>query len=259
MRAKRSVVGLLGLLVVPLSGPGGASAATVKYITSPLWDTNHVYVSCDADCHVAGGRGVGQDVIGWASSTSGHHNGDYDHSVLVVTPMQSGHYGIIVGVWTADGWHQHQSGAWHFHGTGNGCGSVPQPWGNGYDLYVGDNANNLQEVYRFAHMKTDGTWFWQSGAYIYARYAPGNKLSWGQTMGYYDNTGWSCGDHLHWHIAVGSDSSRYAPTYSSLDNVGVEYGVWGSSYNGNGPTIDELNLNCWVSSTNNCNPRGFWR
>jgi hypothetical protein len=100
--------------------------------------------------------------------------------------MQNGHYAIIVGVWTADGWHQHQSGAWHFHGSGNRCGSVPQPWGNGYDLYVGDNVSNLQQVYRFAHMKTDGTWFWQSGAYIYARYAPGDKLSWAQTMGKYE-------------------------------------------------------------------------
>jgi hypothetical protein len=237
-----------------------AEGATTKYITSWMWDGHHTYVTCDATCHVNEGRGVGQDVI--------VHNSNHtkDTKAKVLTPMRTGHYGFIANVWTADGWHQHWNKSWHYHGgaQSGSCGSYSvtyygHPWGNGHDLFVGRNRNDYPMIYRFAHLETDGQFFWQdSNGYFWSVYKSQDKVSHGQTLGYYGNTGWSCGQHLHWHISVGSDSSRYSPTYSSIDDVGVEYGPYEATYNGIGPVIDELNMSCWVSSSNNCSPTGWW-
>lgn len=236
--ALRLTVLLLALagLVLALIG-STVYAAVDKAMRAPLWSENgsYVLVTTDKQCHETNcdGYGVrpgGQDAVLKTSS------GATSATARVVTPLSSGHYGIITKIWTADGWYKNLGGSWVYSGHG---------YGNGYDLYVGQGSSGRAVIYRFAHQKTDGVWFYPSGQYILSRYNTGNKLSWGQVMGYMGSTGFSSAPHLHWELIIGS--TRYEPTYSNLDNIGATYGQYATQ-------VDTLSFSCAVSSSTNCSP-----
>lgn len=211
--------------------------AVTQTMRSPLWseDGSYVLVTTDKWCHETNcdGYGVrpgGQDAVLKRS------NGTSSTNARVLTPLSSGQYGIITKIWTADGYYKNLGGGWTYSGHG---------YGNGYDLYVGQNPSYGAIIYRFAHMRTDGFWFWSQGAYVYPFYNTGNKLSWGQVMGIEGQTGYAIGDHLHWELIIGS--TRFEPTYSYLDNIGATYGQYSAA-------VDAVTHSCVVTASNNCSP-----
>lgn len=236
MTARRIVL-LLFVVTVALLATSSAGADSTRHTRAPLWSENgsFLYVTTDKWCHETncdgyGVRAGGQDVVLFQSNWQDATN------TRVMTTTSSGHYGIITKIWTEDGWSKALGSDWVYSNHG---------YGNGYDLYVGQHSSLGAAIFRFAHMKTDGSWFRWQGRYIYSLYDTGNKLSWSQVMGKMGATGYVSAAHLHWELIIGS--SRYEPTYSYLDNIGATY------YQA--PTlVDSFSYSCYVTASNNCTP-----